>query len=86
MLPRQPPLAIADSLIEGMVTKAVTVDKDMGLDIETYFRNSLPQYSFSRWPYTQTMDKYSILLPTARPAILSVKYSLVYIHCQRLIY
>ena len=30
------------------------------------------------------MDKYSILLPTARLAILLAKYPLVYIHRQRL--
>ena len=77
---------MADSLIEGMVTKAVTADKDIGLDTETRPRNSLPQYSLSQWPYIQIMDKYFIPLPTARPAILLIKYSLAYIYCQRLIH
>jgi len=31
-----------DSLAEGLVTKAITIDRDVGLDIETYPRNSLP--------------------------------------------
>ena len=76
-----PPLAAADSLTEGMVTKVVTADKDMGLNTKTHTRDSLPQYSPSQWPYTRTTDKYSILLPTAKLAILLVKYPLVYIHC-----
>ena len=66
-----------------MVTKVVTVDKDVGLDTKTYTRNSLPQYSPSRWPRTRTTDKYSVPLPTVRLAILLVKYPLAYIHRQR---
>ena len=37
-----PPLAAADSLVEGIVTKAVTADRDVGPDIETYPRDFLP--------------------------------------------
>ena len=37
-----PPLAAADSLTKGIVTKVVTVDKDIGLDTETYTHDSLP--------------------------------------------
>jgi hypothetical protein len=33
---------MADSLIKGRVTKAVTIDKDMGLDTKTCPYNSLP--------------------------------------------
>ena len=36
-----PPLTTADSLTEGMVTKVVTIDKDISLDTKTYTRNSL---------------------------------------------
>jgi len=32
---------VADSLVEGIVTKIITIDGDMGLDIETYPYNSL---------------------------------------------
>ena len=35
-----PFLAAVDSLVEGIVIKAVTVDEDVGLDIETYLYNS----------------------------------------------
>jgi hypothetical protein len=37
-----PLLATADSLIEGMVIKAITVDKDIGLNTEIYPYNFLP--------------------------------------------
>ena len=37
-----PPLATADSLVKGIVTKAVTVDGDVGPDTETYPYDSLP--------------------------------------------
>ena len=43
-----PPLAAADSLTKGMVTKVVTIDEDVGLDIETHTRDSLPQCSPSQ--------------------------------------
>ena len=43
-----PFLAAADSLAEGMVTEAVTVDGDVDPDTETYPRDFLPQYSPSR--------------------------------------
>jgi len=33
---------MADSLTKGMVIKVVTIDKDIGLDTETYPYNSLP--------------------------------------------
>jgi hypothetical protein len=33
---------MADSLIEGRVTKAVTVDEDIGLDTKTHPCNFLP--------------------------------------------
>jgi len=33
---------VADSLAEGIVTKIITADRDMGLDIKTYPYNSLP--------------------------------------------
>jgi hypothetical protein len=52
----------------------------MGLNTETHFYNSPPQYSLSRLSYIQTIDKHSISLPTIRPAILLVKYPLAYIH------
>ena len=36
-----PPLAAADSLTEGMITKVVTIDKDIGLNIKTHTRDFL---------------------------------------------
>ena len=43
-----PPLTAADSLTKGIVTKIVTINKDIGLDIKTYTCNSLPQYNPSQ--------------------------------------
>ena len=31
---------MADSLIKGIVTKVITIDKDIGLDIKTHIYNS----------------------------------------------
>jgi hypothetical protein len=38
---------MADSLTEGIVIKAVTIDKNIGLDTETCLYNFPSQYSFS---------------------------------------
>jgi hypothetical protein len=77
--PRQPPLAAADSLTEGMVT----ADGDVGSDTETHPRDFLSQYSPSQWSRTRTIDQYSVPPLIMRPVISSAKYPLAHIHHQR---